>query len=202
DARINRIWEGTSEINRMIITGTLLDKTMKGELPLLPAIKQITDELMSRTGSRDAPGGAFGAELATVEQARKQTLFAAGVAAQKHMQNLQEEQEVLSWLADMIIQTYTMESAVLRAMNSADHVDEQGAKARRAAARLAIETGMPIVEAAAKQVLAASAQGEELRSMLSMHKKLTRREPFEVRAEGRILAQAVLEAEGYPFGGV
>ncbi|HKJ02414.1 MAG TPA: acyl-CoA dehydrogenase family protein [Longimicrobiales bacterium] len=199
DARINRIWEGTSEINRMIITGTLLEKTMKGELPLLPAIKRITDELMSRSGSREAPEGDFGAELAAVELARKQTLFAAGVAAQKHMQNLQEEQEVLSWLADMIIQTYTMESAVLRAMNAAARVDEKGTIARRAAARLAIETGMPMVEAAAKQVLAASAQGEELRSMLSIHRKLTRREPFEVRAEGRILAQAVLDAEGYPF---
>ena len=201
DARINRIWEGTSEINRMLITGTLLEKTMKGALALLPAIKQVTDELMSRSGGREAPAGPFGAELATVELARKQTLFAAGVAAQKHMQNLQEEQEVLSWLADMIIQTYTMESAVLRAMNSAAHVDEKGVTVRRAASRLAIETGMPMVESAAKQVLAASAQGEELRSMLSMHKKLTRREPFSVRAEGRILAEAVLDAEGYPFGG-
>lgn len=201
DARINRIWEGTSEINRMIITGTLLERTMKGELALLPAIKQITDELMSRTARRDAPEGAFGAELAVVELARKQTLFAAGVAAQKHMQNLEEEQEVLSWLADMIIQTYTMESAVLRAMNAAAFVDEAGVAARRAAVRLAIEAGMPVVEAAARQVLAASAQGEELRSMLSMHRKLTRREPFAVRAEGRILAEAVLEAEGYPFGG-
>lgn len=201
DARIHRIWEGTSEINRMLITGTLLERTMKGELALLPAIKQITDELMSPTGRREAPEGPFGTELAAVEMARKQTLFAAGVAAQKHMQNLQKEQEVLSWLADMIIQTYTMESAVLRALNATAYVDEKGVEARRAAARLTIETGMPVVEAAAKQVLAASARGEELRSMLSMHRKLTRREPFEVRAEGRILAQAVLDAEGYPFGG-
>lgn len=199
DARINRIWEGTSEINRMIITGTLLEKAMKGELALLPAIKQITDELMSRTGNRDLPEGDFGAELATVELARKQTLFAAGVAAQKHMANLQQEQEILSWVSDMVIQTYTMESAVLRAMNAKAYVDEKGVAARRAAARLSIETGMPVVEASAKQVLAASAQGEELRSMLSMHRKLTRREPFAVRAEGRLLAQAVLDAEGYPF---
>jgi len=198
DARINRIWEGTSEINRMLITGMLLERTMKGELPLLPAIKQVTDELMSRAG-REAPDGDFGLELAAVDLARKQTLFAAGVAAQKHMQALQEEQEVLSWLADMIIQTYVMESAVLRAANAGPHVGEQGVAARRAAARLAIEEGMPVVEAAARHALAASAQGEELRSMLSMHRKLTRREPFDVRAEGRLLAGVVLEAEGYPF---
>jgi len=199
DARINRIWEGTSEINRMLITGMLVERAMKGELALLPAIKKVTDELMSRSTRGDAPEGAFGAELAVVEQARKQTLFAAGVAAQKHGQSLEEEQEVLAWLADMVIQTYAMESAVLRAAKAGAKVGEAGVAARRAAARLAIETGMPIIEAAAKQVLTASAQGEELRSMLSMHRKLTRREPFDVRAEGRLLAAAVLDAEGYPF---
>jgi alkylation response protein AidB-like acyl-CoA dehydrogenase len=200
DARINRIWEGTSEINRMLITGTLMERTLKGELALLPAIKQVTDELMSRTGRRETPEGPFGLELAAVELGRKQTLFAAGVAAQKHTQNLQEEQEVLAWLADMIIHTYTMESAVLRASKAGAWVDDKGVEARRAAARLAIEVGMPVVESAAKDVLTASAQGEELRSMLSMHRKLTRREPFDVKAEGRRLAEAVLEAEGYPFG--
>jgi alkylation response protein AidB-like acyl-CoA dehydrogenase len=198
DARINRIWEGTSEINRMLITGTLLERTMKGELPLLAAIKEVTGELMSR-GGRETPEGDFGTELATVTLARKQTLFAAGVAAQKHMQAFQQEQEVLSWLADMIIQTYVMESAVLRAANARGHVGEAGAAARRAAARLALEEGMPVVEAAARQVLTASAEGEELRSLLSMHRKLTRRDPFDVRTEGRLLARAVLEAEGYPF---
>jgi alkylation response protein AidB-like acyl-CoA dehydrogenase len=200
DARINRIWEGTSEINRMLITGMLLERATKGELALLPAIKQITDELMSRTPRRDPPAEPFGPEMAAVELARKQTLFVAGVAAQKHGADLQQEQEVLAWIADMIIQTYAMESAVLRASKSVAFTDEQGVAARRAAARLAIETGLPLVESVAKQVLTASAQGEELRSMLSMHRKLTRREPFDVRAEGRLLAQVVLESEGYPFG--
>ena len=199
DSRINRIWEGTSEINRMLITSTLLKRAMKGALPLMPAIKQVTDALMSRSARGEPPAGPFGAELAVVEQARKQTLFAAGVAAQKFMQDLEQEQEVLAWLADMIIQTYTMESAVLRAWKAAALVDDEGAAARRAAARLAIETGMPVVEHSARQVLAASAEGEELRGMLSMHRKLTRREPFDVRAEGRLLARAVIAAEGYPF---
>ena len=115
------------------------------------------------------------------------------------MQNLEDEQEVLAWLSDMIIQLYTMESAVLRACKVIDLVDEKGVAARRAAARLAIETGMPVVEAAAKQVITASSEGEERRSVLSMHRKLTRREPFDVRAEGRLLAEAVIAAEGYPF---
>jgi alkylation response protein AidB-like acyl-CoA dehydrogenase len=204
DARINRIWEGTSEINRMLITGTLLQRTMKGELALMPEMKKVADDLMSRRRP-EVPEGAFGVELAVVEQARKQTLFAAGVAAQKHVMKLQQEQEVLAWLADMVIQTYAMESAVLRAANIAASpegtgVDEKGVAARRAAARIAIEEGMEIVTRSARQVLSASAEGEELRSMLSMHRKLTRREPFDLRDEGRLLAQAVIDADGYPFG--
>ncbi len=199
DSRINRIWEGTSEINRMLITGTLLGRAMKGSLALMPEIQKITGELMGRSGRPEPPEGPFGAELAAVEQARKQTLFAAGVAAKKHMQKLEDEQEVLAWLSDMIIQVYIMESAVLRACKVIDLVDEKGVAARRAAARLAIETGMPVVEAAAKQVITASSEGEERRSVLSMHRKLTRREPFDVRAEGRLLAEAVIAAEGYPF---
>jgi alkylation response protein AidB-like acyl-CoA dehydrogenase len=202
DSRINRIWEGTSEINRMLITGTLLERSMKGQLPLLARIQELTSALMGRMGRPEIPEGPLGAELATVDQARKQGLFAAGVAAQKHMMGLQDEQEVLAWLADVIIQVYAMESVLLRTLKLAGQLDESAFAARRAAVRVAIETGMPIVEASARQVLVASAEGEELRSMMSMLKKLTRREPFNVRDEGRLLARAVIEAEGYPFEAV
>ncbi|MEJ2206224.1 MAG: acyl-CoA dehydrogenase family protein, partial [Gemmatimonadota bacterium] len=184
DARINRIWEGTSEINRMIIAGTLIKRSMKGELGLLPEIQRLTDELMSRSLRREAPEGPFGVELHAVEQARKQTLFAAGVAAKRYLEDIEDEQEVLAWIADMVIQVYVMESAVLRAANVAELVGEDGARARRAAARIAIETGMPVVEAAARMALTASSEGEERRSVLSMHRKLTRREPFDVKEEG------------------
>jgi hypothetical protein len=81
-----------------------------------------------------------------------------------------------------------------------DFVDEAGVAARRAAARLAIETGMAVVETSAKHVLTACTDGEERRSVFSMHRKLTRRDPFDVRVEGRLLAGVVVEAEGYPFG--
>ncbi len=199
DARINRIWEGTSEINRMLITGMLLKRTMKGDVALLPAIKKVTDELMTRRRRPERDDSPYAAELAAVEQARKQTLFAAGVASQKFLATIEDEQEVLAWLADMIIQTYAMESAVLRAARVHDAVSSDGRAARRAAARLAIETGMSIVRSAALQVLTASSDGEERRTMLAMHRKLTRREPFDVREEGRTLAAAVLAAEGYPF---
>ncbi len=199
DARINRIWEGTSEINRMLVTGTLLRRALGGELPLLGAVKQVTDELMSRRTRREEPTDSFGHELAATEAARKMTLFCSGVAGQKFLTRLSEEQEVLAWLADMVIQTFAMETAVLRAAATEAELAENEGRARRAAARLAIEHGFGQVVAAGRQVLSASAEGEERRSMLAMLRKLTRREPFEVRAEGRLLAKSVIDRDGYPF---
>jgi DNA-binding IclR family transcriptional regulator len=127
------------------------------------------------------------------------TLFAAGVAAQKFLTSLKEQQEILSWIADMVIQTYAMESVALRALRLHGTLDAEQFEDRRAATRFALETGMPIVETAAQQVLSASADGEELRSMLSMQRKLTRRQPFSMRDAGRRVARAVIRAEGYPF---
>ncbi len=199
DARINRIWEGTNEINRMLITGTLLQRALKGELPLLGAVKQVTDELMSRRGRPVIPTGAMGAELAVIDNARKMTLFASGIAAQKHLTKLQEEQEVLAWLSDMVIQTYAMESAALRVAALEGELSPEQFDARRAATWLAIETGMPIVEESARLAIAASAEGEERRSMLSMLRKLTRRDPFDLRWAGRTLAATVIDRDGYPF---
>jgi alkylation response protein AidB-like acyl-CoA dehydrogenase len=199
DARIHRIWEGTSEINRMLITGMLMKRATKGSLALLPAMKSVTSELMGRRIRRDRAAGAFASEFESVEFARKQTLFAAGAAAQAFQASLAQEQEVLALLADMVIQTYAMESAVLRAVRVVDLVSPGDAALRRSAARLAIEVGMPIVRTSGRHVLTSSAAGDERRTMLTMHRKLTRREPFDVRTEGRALAAAVIAAEGYPF---
>jgi len=99
----------------------------------------------------------------------------------------------------MVIQTYAMESVWLRTLRSQTQVSEDQRKAREAAVRLALDNGFPVVEQNAKRVLAASHAGEELRSSLSMLKKLTRREPSNVVEDSRILAQAVLDAKGYPF---
>ena len=199
DARINRIWEGTSEVNRMIITGTLMGKAMKGQLPILAEVKKLAGELMERRGRGEEPTGVLGAEKASIALCKKMTLFAAGVAAQKYLMKLKEEQEILGWLADMVIQTYAMESVWLRTLRSQTQVSEDQRKAREAAVRLALDNGFPVVEQNAKRVLAASHAGEELRSSLSMLKKLTRREPSNVVEDSRILAQAVLDAKGYPF---
>src|SRR5215813_5382696 len=114
DARINRIFEGTNEINRLIITGFLLKRAMSGQLPLMPAIKKLMDEVLEGSGDSVDMEGALADERKLVAQAKKLGLFAAGSATQKYMQAMQDQQEVMGAIADMTIETYAMESAVLR----------------------------------------------------------------------------------------
>ncbi len=199
DARINRIWEGTSEINRMLITGTLLERGMKGPLPLMGTAGEVAKAVKKGRGTVEPGSGPFAEELAAVETARRMTLYAARAAARKHMLKLKQEQEVLAWLADMVIQTYALDSVVLRLRKASALVDESGTAARRAAVRLLAEEGLGVVEAAGRNVLAASSSGRKLQKHLDAWEALARRTPFEIRAEGRLLAEAVSRAEGYPF---
>ena len=114
DARINRIFEGTNEINRLIITGFLLKRAMSGQLPLMPAIKKLMDEVLAGPSAGEELEGPLAEERKLVGQAKKLGLFAAGAATQKYMQAIQDQQEVMGAIADMVIETYAMESAVLR----------------------------------------------------------------------------------------
>ena len=199
DARINRIFEGTNEINRMIITGWLMKRAMSGELPLLGAIKKLMDEVMQPPSfdAGDDDGERLAHEGALLAATKKMALFAAGVASQRFMTALQDQQEVMADLADMIAQVYALESALLRARKLGTR---KGAADVAAAmtAMLAEET-LTIAEQAAKRVLAACGEGDTLRTQLAILRRLAKSTPADGVALSRTVAQQCIAAERYPL---
>jgi alkylation response protein AidB-like acyl-CoA dehydrogenase len=195
DSRINRIFEGTNEINRLVITGFLMKRAMSGQLPLMSAIKKLMDEVVS--GARDnGLEGALAEERKLVAAAKKVTLFAAGVATQKYMQALQNEQEIMGAIANMAIEAYAMESAVLRARKIVEG-NAEGSVLATAMTQVSLMGAMEKVESAAKMVLAAASDGDMLRTQMAILRRLCKYELFNTVALRQLIAQRVIEAGKY-----
>ena len=200
DARVNRIFEGTNEINRLLIPGMLMKKALKGELPLIPAAKKLQDEIMSPSMSLPDDGRRpLADEARAVGAFKKVVLMVAGTAMQRYGEKLQDEQEVLSYLADIVIDTYAAESAVLRAQASATTRRPHGGAAGRCRERVTCTRPRAGSSSRARSCLAAMAEGDMLRTQLAALRRLLKVTPANTVAMRRRLADATVAKGGYLF---
>ncbi|CAJ1001358.1 MULTISPECIES: acyl-CoA dehydrogenase family protein [Bacillales] len=196
DSRINRIFEGTNEINRLLIPDMLVKKAMKGELPLMQAAAGLQEELMSYYPEEieEAP---LAAEKHLIEMTRKIILMVAGSALMKYQQAIAKEQELLALAADMLIELYAMDSVVKRTEKAIEKNGVENERQKLDLATLYVHEAFDRIEGWAKEALAAMEEGDELRMRLSILKKLTRRTPINTVHLKRAIADRVIEADGY-----
>jgi len=199
DSRINRIWEGTNEINRLLIMDMFMKRAMKNRLPLLGAAQKVGSDLLTLRTGVDTDDGKLTLQKEMVEMAKKITLLVAGAAVQKFMMRLADEQEILGLLSDMAIEVFAMESALLRALKSMGRIGDERADTQKAMARVYVNDAFGRVEGFAKQALAAIAEGDILRTQLSAIKKLTRYNPINTISLRREIAETVIRTGRYPF---
>jgi len=186
DSRINRIFEGTNEINRLLATGMLLKRAQRGQLPLVEAVKRLQNELLGgptlNTGDAE--------EIRLAGNAKKAALFLLGVAYQKYFNDLENQQEVLAAITDVAMSAYAMESCALRARKT-------GSPMAADLSSVYVHEAMETVESAGRAVLAACSEGDPLRMNLSILKRFTKCDPVNVIALRRGIAERLLEAERY-----
>ena len=199
DARVNRIFEGTNEINRLLIPGMLMKKALKGELPLMQAAKALQDEIMSPSMSvADDSDGALAAEARACVAFKKVVLLVSGTAMQRYGTKIEGEQEVLSFLADILIDAYASESAVLRAQDATGR-KLSNAELHQDAAKVAVNEAAGRIELAARSALAAMADGDVLRTQLAALRRLLKVTPVNTVMLRRRLADATVSKGSYIF---
>ena len=200
DSRINRIFEGTNEINRMLIPGQLLKRAMKGKLSLLQAAKALQDEILNPQMTFDEDTGLLAAETKLARNAKKVALMVLGTAAQKYMAEIQNQQEVLLNCADIIMDAYQMESAILRAKKYAEKQGEEAAARYIDMAAIFCNDAIQRVETKAKNTIAAIAEGDDMRMLLTALKRFTKNNsPINTIAARQRIADVLIGTNTYPF---
>jgi alkylation response protein AidB-like acyl-CoA dehydrogenase len=197
DARVNRIFEGTNEINRLLIPGMLARRSLKGDVPIIAAAKALQDELLGPAGLSSGDDSRLAEERRAVEAFKKTALMVFGLAMQTYGQKLGDQQEVLINIADIMIDVFSSESAVLRAQAQADQTPQ--AALHVDAARVFVNDASMRVDASARQALAAMTQGDTLRTMLAALRRLLKFVPIDTVTPRRRLADEAVSRGGYVF---
>jgi len=201
DARVNRIFEGTNEINRLLIPGMLVRRAIKGEIPLIPAARRLQEEVLSPTlgGASASDDQVLGDEMRVIAALKKVALMIVGTAMQTYGEKLTDQQEVLSYAADILMDTYAGESAVLRAQ-SAGATDPRRSDLHVAAARVFVHDAGLRVETSARSALSAMAEGDTLRTLLAALRRILKVPPVNTVALRRTLADAAVAEGKYILG--
>lgn len=200
DSRINRIFEGTNEINRMLTIDMLLKRAMKGHLDLMTPAMAVQKELMAIPDFGAADDDSFlGKEMKVIRNLKKAGLMVAGAAVQKYMQKIADEQEVLMNLADMLIEGYVAESVLLRVQKLAASRGQENCAIEKEMAVVYLHHALERAAKAGREAIYAFADGDELRLMLLGLKRFTKIEPYNLKKARRTIADFVIEKGEYPF---
>lgn len=199
DSRINRIFEGTNEINRLLIMGMLLKRAMKGQLPLLAATQKIQEELLSLPSVEEPEETLFFREEKIVRNIKKIALMTSGLAVQKYMTALEEQQEILTCISNIVMEAWATESALLRTRKIVGSQSEEKAKPYITMTKTYANDALNRVETYAKEVLAAISEGDVLRTNLAALRRFLKFTPINTIENRQQLADAVLAADKYPF---
>ena len=199
DSRINRIFEGTNEINRLLTVDMLVKRSMKGRLNLLGPAMAIQKELMSVPEFGEEPTGVLAKEMKAIQNAKKAILMTAGMAVQKFMQKLADEQEVIMSLTDMLIEVYTSESAILRTQKLATMKSEAELQPYVDMTRVYVSDAMERINVYGKHAIASFAEGDELKLLTLGLKRFTKFDLVNTTKLRRNIADRMIEANGYCF---
>ena len=197
DSRINRIYEGTNEINRLLTVDMMLKRAMKGKLDLMGPAMNVQKELMSIAEFGENADGSFAEEQKTIDNMKKCILMVAGAAVQKLMTNLTNEQEIIMNIADMALQTFIAESFLLRVMKNSDRGGEEKNKVHVALMQCCLNDAVDIVAKCGKEAINAFADGDEQRMMLLGLKRFTKTQPFNSKDARRLIADKLIEDGRY-----